>query len=83
MALYALLVEKILGKEEIPSGETGYYFAIAHRVSWWEVMQRLAVALHARGLVDEPVVKTWSSYEGAAAELGFPSQYIRAIGTSR
>ncbi|KAE9369113.1 hypothetical protein N431DRAFT_469047 [Stipitochalara longipes BDJ] len=50
VALYTLLVQKILQKEPIPSGEKGYYFAIAHRAPWWDVLERLAEALHARGL---------------------------------
>ncbi|KAI0149688.1 NAD(P)-binding protein [Hypoxylon sp. NC0597] len=81
-AFYALLVEKILNNEPVPSGEKGYYFAFAHREPWWEVMQRLADALYARGLVAEPKVQVWPSYEMAAEVLGFPRQHIRAIGTS-
>ncbi|CAM1505956.1 Fc.00g115930.m01.CDS01 [Cosmosporella sp. VM-42] len=81
-ALYALLVEKILQKEPIPSGEKGYYFAVAHRVPWWAVMQGLAEGLHARGLVAEPKAQIWSSDEMAAEYLGFPLQYVRAMGTS-
>ncbi|KAI0837093.1 NAD(P)-binding protein [Hypoxylon sp. FL0890] len=72
----------ILHKEAIPSGEQGYYFAFAHRASWWGVMQRLADALYARGLVAEPKVQVWPSYEMAAEYLGCPRQHIRAIGTS-
>ncbi|KAI2463184.1 NAD(P)-binding protein [Annulohypoxylon bovei var. microspora] len=81
-ALYTLLVEKILQKEPISNGEKGYYFAVAHRAPWWDVMQRLADALYARGLVTEAKVQVWPSYEVAAEHLGFPSQFIRAIGTS-
>ncbi|KAF2803422.1 NAD(P)-binding protein [Mytilinidion resinicola] len=81
-ALYALLVEKILQKEQAPSGEKGYYFAMAHRAPWWDVMQHLADALHARGLVAEPKVQIWPSDEMAAEYLGFPLLYIRAMCTS-
>jgi predicted DNA-binding transcriptional regulator len=84
VALYALLVEKILsGKEKIPSGEAGYYFAIAHRHAWWDVMARLAQSLHRRGLVEEPIAKTWPSYEMAAESLGWPLQYIVPMGMSK
>jgi len=82
-ALYALLVTKILQKEPIPSGEMGYYFAMVHRAPWWEVMQRLAEALYARGLVAEPTVQIWPSDEMAAEYLGFPPLYVRAMGTNR
>jgi hypothetical protein len=83
VALYALLVEKILQKDPIPSGEKGYYFAMAHKVPWWDVMQRIAESLYARGLVEEPKAQTWPSYEMAAEYLQFPVQYVRAMGASR
>ena len=82
-ALYALLVEKILQKEPIPSGEKGYYFAMAHKISWWTVMSYLAKGLHQRGLVTEPEAQTWPSYDMAADNLGWPRQFVRAMGTSR
>ncbi|KAI1087270.1 NAD(P)-binding protein [Rostrohypoxylon terebratum] len=83
VALYALMVEKILQKEPIPSGEKGYYFATVHRAPWWEIMQRIADALYKRGLVTEPKVQIWLSWDEAADELGFPRPFIRAIGSSR
>lgn len=82
-ALYVLLLESILKKQDIPNGEDGYYFATVHRLPWWRVMQGLAEALHSRGLVESADVKTWPSYDTAADELGFPRMYMRAIGTSR
>lgn len=78
---YVRLVEKILRKESIPSGENGYYFVMAHRIPWWTVMQRIADGLHARGLVEDPRVQVWSSYETAAEQLGFPPQHVKAMGT--
>jgi hypothetical protein len=82
-ALYALLTEKILLKESIPSGEQGYYFAIAHKTHWWDVMERLAERLFARGLVDHPTAEVWSSDDVAAENLGFPRAYLRAMVSSR
>ncbi|KAF2493074.1 NAD(P)-binding protein [Lophium mytilinum] len=81
-ALYALLVEKILHKEPVPNGENGYYFPMAHRAPWWDVMELLAEGLHARGLVLEPKAQIWPSDEMAAEELGFPLLYIRAMCTA-
>jgi hypothetical protein len=83
VALYMLLVEKILSGEEIASGETGYYFAIAHRFSWWDIMTGIAQSLHRRGLVQEPFAKTWPTYEMAAESLGWPVQYIVPMGMSK
>ncbi|KAF2238758.1 hypothetical protein EV356DRAFT_528666 [Viridothelium virens] len=82
VAFYVLLTEKILQKEPIPSGEKGYYFPISHRTHWWAVMERLAKALHARGLVMEPKPEVWPSDDIAAEYLGFQRRHIRAIGTS-
>ena len=80
--LYALLVEKILQKERIPSGEEGYYVGSAHTPSWWTIMQRLAEVMHARGLVQQPKAETWPSYDEAADSLGWPRKFVRAMGTS-
>ncbi|KAJ4364960.1 hypothetical protein N0V83_008576 [Neocucurbitaria cava] len=81
-ALYALLVEKIIQQEPFPSGKNGYYFAMAHRAPWWDVMDGIAKSLHARGLVDEDRVQVWQSDKMAAEYLGFPELYVRAMGTS-
>ncbi|KAF9878654.1 NAD dependent epimerase/dehydratase [Colletotrichum karsti] len=80
--LYTILTEKTLLKEPIPSGAKGYYFGVAHQVSWWDVMQKLAEVLHARGLVTEPAAQVWPSDDVAAEALGFPKLYIRAMGTA-
>lgn len=77
------MVEKIISKETVFTGETGYYFAIAHRGSWWPVMDRIAEAMHARGLVDKPKAKIWPSYEVAANSVGYPLEYIQAMGMSK
>ncbi len=81
--LYIIIVEKIVQKEPIPSGESGYYFAMAHRVPWWDVMDRIAENLHSRGLVAEPRAQIWHSDKMAAEYLRFPLQYVRAMGASR
>ncbi|KAH8200806.1 hypothetical protein TruAng_005043 [Truncatella angustata] len=81
-AFYAILVEKILQMEPIPSGEIGYYFAIAHTVPWWNVMQRIAESLHARGLVKSSQTQIWPSYKMAAEYLNFPLAHVRAMGAS-
>lgn len=80
--LYALIVEHILRNEPIPNGEKGYYFAMAHRVPWHDVMDCLAEHLFRRGLVAECKPRVWPTYEMAADCLGFPKAYIRAMGAS-
>ncbi|KAH7372109.1 hypothetical protein BKA64DRAFT_715117 [Cadophora sp. MPI-SDFR-AT-0126] len=81
-SFYGILVEHIMKKQMIPSGENGYYFITAHRSPWWSVMQRVGDALYARGLVTEAKTYTWPSDEMAAEALGLPLLYIRAIETS-
>lgn len=46
-------------------------------------MDGLAKGLYSRGLVTEPEVQVWPSYDEAAETMGFPRLYMRAIGTSR
>ncbi|KPM41084.1 hypothetical protein AK830_g5461 [Neonectria ditissima] len=81
-ALYALLLEKVLQDEPIPSGENGYYFAEAHRSPTWKLMAELAKGLHSRGLVDTPEVHVWPSHDAGADGLGFPRRFIRAMAMS-
>ncbi|EAQ82880.1 hypothetical protein CHGG_11056 [Chaetomium globosum CBS 148.51] len=76
---YEKMVEKILLKEPIPSGEKGYYFAKAHDVQWWEVFDQLAVALEARGLATNSTVETWPDDETAAKVLGVPVQFVSIL----
>lgn len=84
VALYAQIVLRIVnGQESVPSGEVAYYFAFAHRVRWWAALDVIAQRMYARGLVDTPQVETWSSYDEAADQLGFPRAHCRAMGTSR
>jgi hypothetical protein len=80
--LYTLILEKVIQGEPIPSGEKGYYFAMAHRSPMWSVAERLAASLYKQGLVDSTEVKVWPSDQKAAEELGFPALYIRAMCTS-
>ncbi|KAI1127903.1 hypothetical protein F5Y10DRAFT_241680 [Nemania abortiva] len=79
---YVLILRKILQGEKIPSGEEGYYFAVAHEVGWWDISQGLADALYARGLVTDPTAKFWPSDDMAAEALELPRQYVRLMHTA-
>lgn len=63
----------------MPSGENGYYWVVAHRVPHLKTMESLAEALYARGLVDEPQPRAWTSDATAGEHLQFPAQYVRAM----
>ncbi|KAI0428422.1 hypothetical protein F5Y09DRAFT_288621 [Xylaria sp. FL1042] len=80
---YVLVLKKILQGEQLPSGEEGYYFAVAHEAGWWNIADSLASALHARGLVTEPTAKIWPSDDMAAEALELPRQYVRLMHTAR
>ncbi|KAI0441164.1 hypothetical protein F4803DRAFT_434364 [Xylaria telfairii] len=80
---YVLFVKKILQGEKLPSGEEGYYFAVAHEAGWWDMTQSLAEVLHARGLVTEPTTKLWPSDDMAAEALELPRQFVRLMHTAR
>ena len=81
-ALYGRIIEKILQKETLPSGAEGYYFALAHDLIWWEVLDRLAVALKARNLVTDSKTQIWPSDKAAAESLGVPEQYVQLLWNS-
>ncbi|CAH0054038.1 unnamed protein product, partial [Clonostachys solani] len=75
-AYYLRLIEKILEGADLPSGKQGYYFPIAHRFSWWDVLDRIAKVLEARGLVKDGELREWPSYDVAAEGLALPAAVI-------
>ncbi|KAK9358198.1 hypothetical protein V1504DRAFT_487750 [Lipomyces starkeyi] len=81
-ALYWRIIEKILQKEALPSGTEGYYFALAHDLIWWEVLDQLAVALNARSPVTDSKTQIWPSDEAAAESLGVPVQFVQPLWNS-
>ncbi|RDW65612.1 hypothetical protein BP5796_10304 [Coleophoma crateriformis] len=81
-ALYTKIIEKVLQKETLPSGTEGYYFALAHDILWWDILDPLAEALHARGLVTESKAQIWPNVETAAESLGIPVPYVQILWNS-
>ena len=81
-ALYAHIIEKILRKEAIPSGEEGYYFALSHDLQWWEVLDHVAAALKSRGLITDTTLQTWPDDDAAAEVLGVPKQFVQTLWNS-
>ncbi|EHK17371.1 uncharacterized protein TRIVIDRAFT_42624 [Trichoderma virens Gv29-8] len=80
---YILLIGLIIEGKTPPSGENGYYFAATHYLSWWKMLEGLAISLHGRGLVKEPIPVIWPSVELAEKALGFPSPYVQVAFSSR
>ncbi|MCJ1385555.1 hypothetical protein MMC17_008678 [Xylographa soralifera] len=81
-ALYGRIIEKILQKTAPPSGAEGYYFALAHDLIWWEVLDRLAIALHTRNLVTDSKALFWPNDEAAAESLGVPVRFVQVLWNS-
>lgn len=80
--LYGRIVEKIQQNEPPPSGAEGYYFALAHDIYWWEVLDHLAAALKVRGLVTDSKAQIWPSDVVAAEALGVPIQFLQILWNS-
>ncbi|KAH9206114.1 hypothetical protein DL95DRAFT_488492 [Leptodontidium sp. 2 PMI_412] len=76
--LYGLIVKNILEGSGalIPNGMHGYYVAIAHEMSRWETLNRLAAAMKARGLVASSETQVWTSDEAAAEATGVPAMFV-------
>lgn len=80
---YGQLIEAIFLGKELPVGENGHYFLVSHVVSWWDIMDRLAANLHARGLVTTASTKVWPSDEMAAESVGVPTRFAHSMWNSR
>lgn len=83
MALYARLLEKIVQNDAPAGGENGYYFAVAHEIHWWPTLDRMAAALHSRGLVQQRSTQMWPNDEEAAEAYGLPGLFVQMIFNSR
>ncbi|CZR68672.1 uncharacterized protein PAC_18571 [Phialocephala subalpina] len=79
VAFYRLLLEGILQKQSLPSGELGYYFPLAHDLNWGEALAHVAVALNARGLVTDSKARIWASDEVAAQALHIPLTFLHIL----
>lgn len=76
---YMLLVDKILSAAELPSGKSGYYFAVAHQFRWWDVMDKIAEALNARGLIESLDTPMWPSLEVAHNSIGLSPAALKGF----
>lgn len=75
--LYGRIIQKVLKNEALPSGREGYYFALAHDLHWWEVLDRLAIALKTRDLVADSKIQVWPGDETAAEVMGVPVEFVQ------
>lgn len=82
-AFFARLVDALINGSPVPKGRQGYYFTNSHRVYWWDLVERLAEVLHARGLVADPSVGIWPSDEAAGKAFGVPPAFAASIFNGR
>ncbi|KAH8203456.1 hypothetical protein TruAng_002327 [Truncatella angustata] len=78
-ALYWRITQAILQKEDIPDGEEGYYFAKAHTLYQWDVLEHLAKALKQRAFIEDDKTEFWPSDGFAAQSIGVPEQFLEAL----
>ncbi|KAF2718890.1 hypothetical protein K431DRAFT_322086 [Polychaeton citri CBS 116435] len=78
-ALYRQIVQKVSQNEPIPSGDEGYYLALAHNLEWSKVSHQLAEALFTRGLIKNLKVKIWPNEESAAKALAVPTKFVQPL----
>ncbi|KAL2871544.1 NAD-dependent epimerase/dehydratase family protein [Aspergillus lucknowensis] len=78
-AFFTLLVNAILRGDRLPEGQDGYYFLVSHEVSWWEILEKLAARLYARGLIDSPDLDVWPSEKVVAEAVGVPVRFAHSM----
>lgn len=81
-ALYGQIVENILEEKPIPTGKEGYYFGKAHELFFGDVLDKLAVAMKARGLIADSATQIYSDDTSAAKILGVPEQFVQTLWNS-
>jgi hypothetical protein len=63
--------------KSLPSDKEGFYFPVAHTMSWAKVLERIAAALQDRGLISQPEIDTWPSDEVASERLGLTVPHVQ------
>ncbi|KAL4778429.1 hypothetical protein BJX76DRAFT_143798 [Aspergillus varians] len=81
-ALYSRIIETLLQDEPLPSDKEGYYFALAHDIFFGDVLDHLAIALKARGLVTDSEARIYPNNKVASELLGVPEQFVTALWNS-
>lgn len=73
------ILKAIVRGGAIDSGPRGYYFAYAHNISWWSVMQRLHAVLSAGDAAIPSEIAVWPNDEVAAESLGVPAPFVQPL----
>jgi hypothetical protein len=81
--LFALLVEHILAKKDIPSGKIGYYFAENGFQSWGSIANGIGATGYDIGLFESPTVGRISLKEVADEFFGGDSRDAEGVLASK
>ena len=73
--LYEILLERVVGGQDVPHGERGFLFANAGEFAWPEFWERAAKALYKRGRIESEELLTLTLKE-AADELCGGDEHI-------
>ncbi|KAJ5658589.1 uncharacterized protein N7484_002238 [Penicillium longicatenatum] len=76
---YAELIEAILQGKKLPTEKDAYFFVVSHVVPWWDILDRLAERLYARGLVTTAETKIWPSDEVLSEAVGVPAKWAYSM----
>ncbi|QKX62724.1 uncharacterized protein TRUGW13939_09886 [Talaromyces rugulosus] len=79
---FVSLIEAILRRDKLPEGENGYYFLVSYMIPWWDILERLAARLYARGLVDSRELDLWPSDKVLAEAVGVPVKFAYSMWNS-
>jgi hypothetical protein len=80
---FAHLIEAILRGDKLPEGENGYFFLVSYMIPWWNILEKLAARLYARGLVDSRELDVWPSDKVLAEAVGVPVKFAYSMWNSR
>ncbi|KAJ5553466.1 hypothetical protein N7494_002844 [Penicillium frequentans] len=76
---YAKLVQAILQGEKLPTDKDAYFFVVSHVLPWWDILDRLAETLYARGLVTTAETEVWPSNEVLSEAVGVPAKWAYSM----
>lgn len=73
------MVEAILQGKKLPTDKDAYFFVVSNVLPWWDILDRLAERLYARGLVTTAETEIWPSDEILSEAVGVPAKWAYSI----
>ncbi|KAL2025683.1 hypothetical protein VTO58DRAFT_103909 [Aureobasidium pullulans] len=82
MDLYEIIIQKVAGKDDIPNGRRGIYFASTAVASWREIAEKIGVVCKAQGKLSTEHVKSISLEDAAEKWTAGSLQYAEVAYSS-